>query len=157
HVFKLSSEKHGAVLNDELLASSEITRERLEIDCGQEYLALNDMHQERKAIHFATELLNNRLRAAKYAGTAEVLIGSSRWPEGTLAKSLAEKSNNPKPGCFHGVECIAQLCSGDVASLLQVYSTIFSAANINKSTATTIAAHTQHGAIVEVSRKLREV
>jgi serine/threonine protein kinase len=157
HVFKLSSEKHGAFLNDELLASSEITRERLEIDCGQEYLALNDAHRERQTVRFAVDLLNNRLRAAKYARTAEVLFGHSEWPEGSLAKALAPKGHDPRPSHYHGVDCIAQLCSGDIASLLSVYSTIFASGNVEKSTVSAVPKYIQDRAIRDVSRKMVEL
>lgn len=154
HVFKLSSEKHGAVLDDELKATSELTRERLEIDCGKEYLSLTSSNQTRNSAQFATDLLNNRLRAADYEGTAEVLIGRSQWPKGSLAKSLADKGQNPSPSDYHGLECISQLCSGDVASLLHVYSKIFEMGNVIKSTVNTVPRHTQDKAIVEVSRSL---
>ncbi|MBX3412412.1 MAG: protein kinase family protein [Pirellulales bacterium] len=157
HVFKLSSEKHGAFLNDDLLASSEVSRERLEIDCGQEYLALNDAHREKATVQFATDLLNNRLRAAKYTGTAEVLIGRSNWSEGSLAKALAIKRANPRPSHYHGIDCIAQLCSGDIASLLSVYSTIFALANVEKSTVQPVPKYLQDQAIRHVSRTMVEL
>jgi serine/threonine protein kinase len=154
HVFKLSSEKHGAVLTDELLATSELTRERLEIDCAKEYLALNDSRRVEVTTQFATDLLNNRLRAARYAGTAELLIGETDHAGESLANALAKKGQNPRPSDYHGLSCIASLCSGDVSSLLHVYSRIFELGNVTKSTATTVPAHIQDAAIVEVSRKL---
>ena len=42
HVFKLSSEKFGTGLLDNLGATVEIGREMVEIDCGREYIALDD-------------------------------------------------------------------------------------------------------------------
>jgi hypothetical protein len=157
HVFKLSSEKHGAVLNDELLATSELTRERLEIDCGKEYLALNDTRLSAATTQFATDLLNNRLRASNHVGTAEILIGDSFWEDGSLAKALAKTGMNPKPSDYHGLQCIAQLCSGDVSSLLHVYRRIFELGHVTESTATRVPLHLQDLAIVEVSRKLLEL
>lgn len=156
HVFKLSSEKHGAVLNDELLASSELTRERLEIDCAHEFLALDDTRQQDKAEVFAKELLNNRLIAAEYSGRAETLIGESRWEQGSLAKALLDKRGRQEDQ-YHGMTCIAQLCSGDVAALLMVYSTLFAEANVTPGTTAAVAKHVQHRAIVKVSRQLLEV
>jgi hypothetical protein len=91
HVFKLSSEKYGAVLTDALRATVDISREMIEIDCGREYIALDDADQVERARAFAIELLDNRLKAADYRGTAQTLIGPSEWPEGSLGRALAEK------------------------------------------------------------------
>lgn len=157
HVFKLSSEKHGAVLNDALLASAEISRERLEIDCGQEFLALDDRHQQQRALAFSTELLNNRLAAAGYAGRADTVIGESNWGEaGSLAKALQETGRRQNDQ-YHGMQCIAQLCSGDVSSLLMVYRAIFEDGHVSRTTESKVAPHTQHQAIVRVSRRLLDV
>lgn len=157
HVFKLSSEKHGAILNDELLATSELTRERIEIDCGREFLNLNSAGFENRATQFTRELLDNRLRAAKFAGDAETLIGESSWVEGSLGKALRPKRQNPRPGFYHGLPLISQLCSGDVASILRVFASIFDSGNVNQSTTSLIPKHVQHKAIVQVSRDMREL
>jgi len=156
HIFKLSSEKHGAVLSDELLASAELTRERIEIDCGQEFLALDDTDQQQRALAFATELLDNRLRAAGFSGRAKTLIGPSHWPQGSLAKGLLDKRGRQEDQ-YHGMECISQLCSGDVSSLLLIYNTVLEEGNVTPGTQTSVPAHVQHRAIVKVSRKLLEI
>ena len=49
HVFKLSSEKLGAELTNTFGATVEITREVLEVDCGREYIALDDHRQTKLA------------------------------------------------------------------------------------------------------------
>ena len=64
----------------------------VEIDCGKEYLALDDSRKTQLGFDFAVELLNNRLRAAGYVGTAETLIGESSWPESNLARTLVSKT-----------------------------------------------------------------
>jgi len=156
HIFKLSSEKHGAVLSDELLASAELTRERIEIDCGQEFLALDDTQQQQRALTFATELLDNRLKVANFIGRASSLIGQSHWPQGSLAKALLDKRGRQEDQ-YHGMECISRLCSGDVSSLLLIYNTVFEEGNVTRGTATRVPQHVQHRAIVKVSRKLLEV
>src|SRR5436190_20065788 len=48
HVFKLSSEKHGAVLVDIRNASADLTREMNEIDCGREYISLEEGHSKKE-------------------------------------------------------------------------------------------------------------
>ena len=157
HVFKLSSEKHGAVLNDALLASAELSRERLEIDCGKEFLALDDHQQQKRALEFSRELLDNRLAAAGYEGHSNNIIGESNWGEaGNLQKALQDTAK-PKNNQYHGMQCIAQLCSGDVSSLLMVYRAIFEAGHVTRTTETIVPATLQHQAIVKVSRSLLEV
>lgn len=157
HVFKLSSEKHGAVLNDALLASAELSRERLEIDCGKEFLALDDHQQQRRALDFSRELLDNRLAVAGYAGRSVNVIGDSDWGEaGSLAKALQDTAR-PKNDQYHGMQCIAQLCSGDVSSLLMVYRAIFEAGHVSRTTEAVVPANLQHQAIVKVSRSLLDV
>jgi hypothetical protein len=69
HVFKLSCEKRGAILSDSFHATADVTREMIEVDCGREYVGLDDVQQGKKALAFATELLDVRLRAASYQGT----------------------------------------------------------------------------------------
>ena len=156
HVFKLSSEKYGAVLTDKFGATVEITREILEVDCGREYIALDDHNQVRLAREFAVELLDNRLKAAAYKGTAETLIGHSDWPERSLGRALAERQEGRIRNQYHGVECIADLCSGDVSTLLLVYRRIFERGAVTKDTITRVSTETQHDAIVSVSRELFE-
>ena len=89
HVFKLSSEKYGAILTDSFNATDDLAREMVEIDCGREFIALDDIEQGRRALAFVIELLDNRLAQAGYSGTAEALIGHSKWEEGSLGMALA--------------------------------------------------------------------
>ena len=156
HVFKLSSEKDGAVLTDTFGATMEVTREILEIDCGREYIALDDSNQVKRARAFATELLDNRLKAASYKGTAETLIGHSSWEEGSLGRALAQRREGRVDDHYHGLECIADLCSGDVSTLLLVYRRIFERGAVSIDSSKTIPKKTQHEAIVSVSRELFE-
>lgn len=156
HVFKLSSEKHGAVLVDVRNASADLTREMTEIDCGKEYITLDDTQFQSKARRFAVELLQNRLKAAHYEGDALVLLGNSKWPEGSLAKALVNTRIGRREDHYHGIDVIAHLCSGDVSSLLFVYRQIFENAGVKKSTLAEIPKHIQSKAIKEVSRKMTE-
>jgi len=156
HVFKLSSEKYGAVLTDVLGATVDVSREMIEIDCGREYIALDDSDQVQRAQAFATELLDNRLRAAGYRGTAATLIGPSEWPEGSLGRALAERQDGRSLDQYHGVECISGVCSGDVSTLLLVYRRIFEFGAVTKESTARVPKTTQHEAIVSASRELFE-
>jgi hypothetical protein len=127
-----------------------------EIDCGREYVALDDVAQSKKGLAFAAELLDNRLRAAGYQGTAKMLIGESNWPEKSLAMALTSKRPGRHEGQYHGLKTISHLCSGDVSSLLLVYSRIFESGNVTPTSTTKVNEIVQDRAIREVSRKLFE-
>ena len=154
HIFKLSSEKLGAELTDPFGASAESSREMVEIDCGREYLALDDNHKVGLSYSFAVELLNNRLRKAGYTGTAEQLIGGSSWTEGSLAKALVSKSPGRHQDSYHGLNCVAAVCSGDVSTLLLIYRRMFEAARVDRHTTQQISKTVQSQAIRAVSREM---
>ena len=154
HIFKLSSEKYGAELTDPSGASAELAREMVEIDCGREFLALDDSQKVGSGYSFAVELLDNRLKKAGYAGTAERLIGRSTWPEGNLARALVNKSPGRHQDHYHGLDCIAAVCSGDVSTLLLIYRRMFEDAGVHKATTTQIPKTSQSRAIRSVSREM---
>ena len=156
HIFKLSSEKHGAELTDLSGASADLARDMVEIDCGKEYLALDDSRKTQLGYDFAVELLNNRLRAAGYTGTAETLIGESSWAEGNLARTLVSKTPGREEGQYHGLNCVAAVCSGDVSTLLLIYRRMFEAGGVNRNTTEQISKTVQSRAIRSVSRELFE-
>jgi len=156
HIFKLSSEKHGAALSDPFDATVDVTREMVEVDCGREYLSLDDQDQLAKARTFARELLANRLKAANYAGTPEELLGQSEWPEGNLARALRGKAPGRKDDQYHGLECISALCSGDISALLLVYRRVFERGGVSPQSRECVSKSIQHAAIQSVSRELLE-
>ena len=156
HVFKLSSEKFGAILVDSIGATVEVGREMIEIDCGREYVALDDTDQVARTRAFAVELLNNRLLASNYRGNADLLIGHSSWSEGSLGRALAEKKTGRFLDQYHGIECIADLCSGDVSTLLLIYRRIFERGAVTMESICQVPKSTQHDAIVSASRELFE-
>jgi len=156
HVFKLSSEKYGAVLSSFDGATIDVNREMQEIDCGQQYLALDNALGAQRARTFAIELLNLRLQRAGYLGTAEDLIGDSHWEEGSLAQALKKRRGGRSRDEYHGLQCIADLCSGDISTLLLVYRRIFERANVTAQTTTRIPKFVQRDAIVSTSRLLLE-
>jgi hypothetical protein len=156
HIFKLSAEKYGAALSDNFEATAELSRELIEIDCGKEFIALDDHAQAEKSLKFAEELLDNRLARAGFAGSSEQIIGRSQWTEGSLAKALVAKKQGGRGGQYHGLDCIAQLCSGDVSTLLLIYQRIFELGNVQKGTVTTVKSSVQDRAIRETSRRLVE-
>lgn len=156
HVFKLSSEKYGAELSDTFHATAEPDREYDDVDCGQQFIALDDGNQLDRAHRFARDLLANRLEACGWSGDPETLLGHSEWKEGTLADALVEGRKGTGAEQYHGIECIANLCSGDVATLLAIFARIFDRAGVDEHYNQPISKSVQHSAIGTVSRELFE-
>ena len=155
HIFKLSSEKLGAELRDPSGVLAELAREMVEIDCGREYLALEENQKGGLGYSFAVELLDNRLKKAGYAGTAEQLIGVSKWPEGSLSRALVSATPGRRD-FYHGLDCIASVCSGDVSTLLLIYRRMFEAGQVDRNTSLPISKTIQHESIQAVSREMLE-
>ncbi len=155
HIFKLSSEKHGAVILDVLNGTAEATRELREIDCGQFYIDLSDKGLVTASRQFARELLANRLLLAGYdtEATPEKILGNSKYEEGSLGKAL--RARGEKRGRiddqYYGIETIADLCSGDISVLLEVFRRIFQIGKINHQSKEMVPRHLQHSAIRAVS------
>jgi hypothetical protein len=167
HIFKLSSEKLGATFLTPANVSSEAARELIEIDCGREFVGLEDSREDtastfdggkkdprrkQAARRFAIELLDHRLRTAGFAGTTKGLIGQS--PSEGLAMSLiSRRGRTPQ---YFGTQRISALCSGDVSTLLLVYRRIFEAAEVGRETTAMIPAAKQDECVRAVSRELLE-
>jgi serine/threonine protein kinase len=161
HLFKLSAEKYGAEhiydfpSDSESSPTADLAREFREIDCGLIYIQMSDKGQVKELAKFAQDLLDHRLKLAEYQGTTEKLIGHSHYDEGTLAKAL-KRTYPGKKDQYHGIETISQICSGDISALLEIYRRIFKDGKVDKNSFNTIPKHTQHAAIVSVSRSFLE-
>ena len=149
HIFKVSSEKYGAVFDDQSGGTSDVSRERIEIDCGKAYIDLSDKANVERNRMFAAQLLRNRLEAAGWSGTPEQLLGQSP-KHSELIEGLRDQSH--RGAHYYGLQVIADLCSGDLATLLLTYRRILSRTSAR--TTTTVSPAFQHKAITEVSREL---
>ncbi len=153
HIFKVSSEKYGTVRYMYNNTSADLSREYTEIDIGRSYINLSESSKDLKK--FSAELLNHRLRLAEYKGTAEKLIGKSNYIEGSLGKQIY-KAVNPRE-FYHGLDTLSQVCSGDISTLLEIYRTIFTDANVKSTTTEPIPKNKQHSAITTASRNFLEL
>ena len=153
HVFKIASDKYGWIGLDVLAAVGEKIREFREIDCGRFYLVDADSETKKK---FTKELLAKRLKLAGYKGTPEEIIGHSKYSEGSLGKAIRSRVTKKKSlrGVYHGLETIADLCSGDISVLLEIYRRIFEKGKVDAYYHNIVPPHIQHDAIVSVSREL---
>lgn len=143
YFFKVSSEKNGIVRHFDSSGTVDVTREFQEIDCGREFIS---GPHAKKAREFATTLLGNRLRLAGWEGTPEQLLGES--PR-NLAMEIYE---NPRAPHYYGTEVLADLCSGDVATLLLVYRRVLE--SCTASSTEMVSPRQQHEAVRAVSRQM---
>jgi len=161
HRFKVSAEKHGTQVGLPSGATAEIAREMTEVDLGE--FALERVNDEGLQF-FATELLTARLRACGYVGTVESLLGHSDYGKDesgrplTLAEHIyhTRGTRGSRKPVYHGIECISQLCTGDIAAVLLVMQRIFHKAGVTKDTTSQISKSIQHQAIRSVSTDLVE-
>ena len=58
---------------------------------------------------------------------------------------------------YYGLETIADICSGDITNLLEIYRQIFEAGRVDEHTVDQVPANVQHEAITSVSRQLLNV
>lgn len=153
HVFKIASDKYGWIGLDVLAAVGEKIREFREIDCGRFYLVDADSETKKK---FTKELLAKRLELSDYKGTPEEIIGHSKYSEGSLGKAIRSRAAKKKSirGVYHGLETIADLCSGDISVLLEIYRRIFEKGKVDANSHNIVPPHIQDDAIVSVSREL---
>jgi serine/threonine protein kinase/predicted SnoaL-like aldol condensation-catalyzing enzyme len=159
HIFKLSAEKYGAEcileFQSESAPTADFTREFREIDCGRFYISLSDKGLLLDLMNFAKELLDHRLKLAGYEGTTETIIGHSEYPEGSLGRALI--LGKKRYDQYHGLETIAEICSGDISALLEIYRRIFTDGKVTKSTKEVVPKHIQHSAITSVSRSFLDL
>jgi hypothetical protein len=112
------------------------------------YILYGEKDGNKSLKKFTSELLNHRLSLASYKGTAEALIGESKYADfGNLANSIRNKQRY----LYYGLDTITKICSGDISTLLEIYRTILRNANVKANTKSTISYSTQHDAITSVS------
>lgn len=150
HKFWISSEKYGTITRYGDGVSADPTREWVEIDIGREYIDLGDHRMVAQTHKFAREMLRNRLLLAHWRGTPEQLVGSSK-----PYRSIMQDIKNNKRNVYYGLETIAELCSGDLATLLQMFRRVLE--NCDEATTTMVSPARQHKAIVDTSRELLDV
>lgn len=154
--FKVSSEPYGFDTTHLDGVQIDANREFTPIDAG--YLTLgNDRRNERR--DFITKLLDKRLEAAAYAGTAEQLIGDSLYTEDpALALAIRGSRSGSRSGKkthYHGLHVLSDAWSGDVATILHIAREMFVKAKVGAASIATIKPDIQHESIVKIATGMR--
>jgi len=147
-IFKVSSEYQGVNLE-----GIQEGREVIEVNIGEKYTSLGD-----NGHIFISDILNRRLDKAGYAGNTEQLLGKSEYS--SIAKALVDEEVG-RPFYYYGIDCVHQICSGDVALALDLIKKIFDIAGVDKESIDRISPNIQHKAIQQFShdeiRRIRHV
>ena len=156
YVFKISSEVGGVVAEAPLGGTADVSREFEEVNSGLEYLNIRDQKENHK---FIEDVLNRRLSLAGYQGdAAQLLSRETLYPNSmSLGAALRAEKRKELPGqpvYYHGLECIANLCSGDIATTLDIVRHIFQKAGVDAVTTSLIRPRQQHDAIQDFSRSI---
>lgn len=156
HYFKVSCEKFGFIPNDIDGVRIDATREYEEIDAGSYAIGgLTDSIGK----NFLSGLIDRRLELAKWKGRTATLIGTAKVlrEDVKLAKYIREEgSTQGKHSYYYGMERLAGLWSGDIATILQIVKEMFVLGHIDEQSKNTVPQHIQHQAIVTVSRAFKE-
>lgn len=154
YVFKVSSEVGGVAALAPSGSSAETSREFVEVNVGAEYLDLRG--NQSASEEFIKDVINRRLNLAGYdATTITDILGNTNYPNGmSLGSALREEKGGGTRVYYHGTECIASLCSGDIATTLDIVRHIFQSATITRYNVSKVSERTQHEAIQDFSRDL---
>lgn len=151
HMFKVSSEKFGIALETDSGLRIDADREYEPVDAGARVL---DIASESERREFVTRLIDRRLQQANYAGSVNTLIGQSEQREDTDLARRIRSTNHSKGRAFYynGIEVLANMWSGDVATILHVARSMFSRGRVNSASSDRISNEAQHDAIRHVSQ-----
>lgn len=122
--FKVASAPFGIVRTTELEDFSIEEREYVEINLGTEYMS---KEPTQIGAEFLADVVNKRLKLAGYEKTIQDIWGHSSYPHGSLGRSLWKKKTRNKT-YYHGFECVVNLCSGDISTMLGLCRAIFAEA-----------------------------
>ena len=116
-IFKVSSEYFGVDLD-----GIQEGREVVEVNFGWEYVELND---KQRGV-FLEDVLDIRFRRNNVHTTVEALLGRSELSPGLpLARAIRKSHQDGKPFHYHGIDTVADICSGDVAMALDLVKQIY--------------------------------
>lgn len=116
-IFKVSSEYQGVDLE-----GIQEGREVVEVNFGKEYV---DLTESRRSV-FLEDVLDIRFRQANVNTTAKALLGRSGIkPTVPMARQIRRAENAGDPFYYHGIDTIADICSGDLGMALDLVKKIY--------------------------------
>ena len=146
--FKVSSEKLSISRLNSYGVTADMNREYTEIDTGN--FALSDSSSK----EFITKILDHRFNSAGWKGRVNTLIGNSEFSTNEALRNEIKRVSSLGPSgryyYYYGIEIIANLWTGDTATILQMVKKITMGAN--KETVLIIGKKEQHESIENISK-----
>jgi serine/threonine protein kinase len=138
-IFKVSSEYQGVDLE-----GIQQGREVVEVNLGKEYVDLAD----RRRSEFLEDVVNIRFAQADIPMTVDKLLGRSGIsPAVPMARAIREASLAGGKFYYHGIDTVADICSGDLAMALDLVKQIYMQVKHHPPLSAPVSAKEQHEAI----------
>lgn len=150
--FKISAHMFGSIYSFPQFLPLDAGRNIKVINLGTEYLNRKRKKAEGKAL---VQIMNERFkRSEEIRGTLKDWIGKTSFPGGkSLNRALHDKETRSITK-YHGINCLLELCTGDVSEMIRMVGEIFREAGISShAEPRLIAPATQDRAIRNVSRE----
>lgn len=144
-IFKVSSEYLGVDLE-----GVQQGREVVEVNFGKEYVDLKDARR----IAFLEDVIDIRFQICNLKMDAKKLLGKDSLSSGTpVARRIRDAAKRKKlsPFFYHGLNTVAELCSGDLALAIDIVREIYSRHEHAISRDLPVPARIQHDVIKEYS------
>lgn len=145
-IFKVSSEYLGVDLE-----GIQQGREVVEVNFGKEYVDLKDARR----VAFLEDVIDIRFQICNLRMDAKKLLGKDHLSSGTpVARRIREAAGRKKtsrPFLYHGLNTVAELCSGDLALAIDIVREVYSRHEHAKERDLPVPARIQHDVIKEYS------
>ena len=128
--FKISAHMFGSIYSFPQQLALDEGRNIKTINLGSEYLNRNRKKAEGKAL---VQIMDERFRRCDgYEGTITQWLGKTSFPGGkTLNRALHDKATRPLVK-YHGIQCLLELCTGDISEMIRMVGEIFREAGIGR-------------------------
>jgi len=149
--FKISAHMFGSVYSCPQPLALDEGRNINVINLGSEYINPKKKKAERDAL---IKIMNARFEQCEsYDGSIEDWLGHSAYPGGkSLNRALHDQQTRDKVK-YNGIECLQQLCTGDISEMIRMVRDIFRFAGVRGgSPKRAIPTNAQNKAIRNISR-----
>jgi hypothetical protein len=148
--FKISAHMFGSIYSYPQPLALDEGRNIVVINLGAQYVNPKRKKAERNAL---IKIMNTRFNECEeYEGPIEEWLGHSTYPEGKSLNRALHGRNTRDKVRYNGIECLQQLCTGDISEMIRTIRDIFNEAQIDGGQPRLIPARTQDKAIRNVSR-----
>jgi hypothetical protein len=126
--FKISAHMFGSIYSFPQPLALDEGRNIVIINLGSEYLKRNRKKAEGRAL---VQIMNERFKRCEgYDGTVTQWLGKTSFPGGkSLNRALHDKSTRSLVK-YHGIQCLLELCTGDISEMIRMVGEIFREAGI---------------------------